>query len=207
LRPTLLNVATGEQTRACYYCSVATSGRPVADDGTLVSFNDEAWLNVQRGTEVRRIPIPSRSSDSVIDAAGHMIVFVAYTSVRSRELRITSPDATSTDLLAPDGYSPSMTDDGRQVLYLSNRTGTPQVYLINTDGSGDQSLTNEMDGVYQAVLSGDGTVAYAVTLGGRLLKITIASAAVQELIPGTVFHHSIFHSPNRCTGTDSRYSD
>ena len=44
-----------------------------------------------------------------------------------------------------------------------------------------------MDGVSQAVLSGDGTIAYAVTFGGRLLKISVASAAMQELIPRTPF--------------------
>jgi uncharacterized protein (TIGR03437 family) len=127
----------------------------------------------------------------VIDAAGAAIVFAAYTSASSRELRITSPGATSTDLLVPDGYSPSMTDDGRQVLYLSNRTGIPQAYLINTDGSGDQSLTNEMDGVYRAVLSGDGTIGYAVTSQGRLLRISVASATVQELIPRTPFFNPL----------------
>ena len=184
----LVNVATGEQTSTCGFCtSVATSGRPVANDGTAVFFDGEPWLNVQRGTELRRIPVPSQSSDAVIDAAGSTIVFAAYTSASSRELRIASPDATSTDLLAPDGYAPSMTDDGRQVLYLSNRTGTPQAYLINTDGSGDRNLTNEVDGIAQAILSGDGTAAYAVTFGGRLLKISVISATVQELIPRTPF--------------------
>jgi uncharacterized protein (TIGR03437 family) len=184
----LVNVATGEVTTTCGYClALATSGRSVANDGTAVFFNGEPWLNVQLGAELRRIPVQSLSSDAVIDAAGSTIVFARYVSAAIRELRITSPDATSTDLLAPDGYAPSMTDDGRQVLYLSNRTGTPQAYLINTDGSGDRNLTNEVDGIAQAILSGDGTAAYAVTFGGRLLKISVISATVQELIPRTPF--------------------
>ena len=123
-----MNVASGEVTSTCGFCkSVATSGRSVANDGTAVFSDGDNCLNVMRGTDVRHIPVPSTCSDAVIDAAGRTIVFAAY-----HELRITSPDATSTDLLAPDGYAPSMTDDGRQVLYLANRTGTTQAYLINT---------------------------------------------------------------------------
>jgi uncharacterized protein (TIGR03437 family) len=195
----LVNVATGPQPTTCSIdCSVATSGRPVANDGTAVFF-DHDKLMVQRGTDLQGIPAPG-GFDAVIDAAARTIVFAAYTSAGSRELRITSPDATSADLLASDGYSPSMTDDGRQVLYLSNRTGTPQAYLINTDGSGDRSLTNDMDGIDRAILSGDGTIAYAVTSGGRLLNISVASAAVQELIPRTPFlsiPSSLFLAPGK----------
>jgi uncharacterized protein (TIGR03437 family) len=177
----LVNVATGEVTQTCGYCSsIAISGRPIANDGTAVFSNNEPWINVQRGTGLLRIPIPGQSSDAVVDAAATTIVF----SVPG-ELRITSPDATSTALLTPDGYAPSVTDDGQQVLYLSKRTGVPQVYLINTDGSGDRALTNEADGIDHAILSGDGTIAYAVTLGGRLLKISVASTGVRELIPRT----------------------
>ena len=191
----LVNVATGEQTNICSRgCLSAINRRSVSNDGTVV-FSDNAQIFIQRGTDVQGVLTPGvYASDAVIDAAGRTIVFVAgpcqFTIPSSCELRITSPGAASTDLLVAAGYSPSMSDDGRQVLYLSNKTGTPQAYLINTDGSGDQSLTNEMDGLYQAVLSGDGTIAYAVTLGGRLLRISVASAAVQELIPGTPFFTS-----------------
>jgi hypothetical protein len=76
-----------------------------------------------------------------------------------------------------------MTDDGRAVLYASTSGGSPQLRIIRTDGTGDRGLTNEPAGIASAILSGDGNVAYAVTLGGRLVKIAVASGAVEELVP------------------------
>jgi Tol biopolymer transport system component len=76
-----------------------------------------------------------------------------------------------------------MTDDGRTMLYTSTRSGTPQLWIMQTDGTGDRQLTQDPAGIASAILSGDGNVAYAVTLDGRLVKIAIASGAVEELVP------------------------
>jgi len=90
-------------------------------------------------------------------------------------------------MIASDGYTPSLSDDGNTVLYLSLRDGPPQAWLIQTDGSRDRQLTEDTLGITQAILSGDASVAYAVTVGGQLLRISTATGEVQELIPRTPF--------------------
>ena len=108
------------------------------------------------------------------------------------EVRLTSPGASGSLLLA-SGYAPSMTDDGRQVLYLSDRTGSTQIYMIGTDGVGDRQLTSEADGITRAIISGDGTVSYAVTGHGRLIRIATAAGTVLELIPSTPYLGTSFN--------------
>jgi uncharacterized protein (TIGR03437 family) len=173
---------------------VASAGRPVANNGTAVFTAYSRGVYVLQGNQVAVITSPGIASDAVIDAAGDTIVFASgqtcgdmSCAFQPNELRITSPGASGTELLVSGGYSPSLTDDGRQVLYLSDRSGAHQAYLVNTDGSGDRRLTNDPDGIGRAILSGDGMTAYAVTIAGRLIRITIAPATVAELIPASPF--------------------
>jgi len=133
----------------------------------------------------------------VIDAGAHTIVYSAIPAIESgpdsfitcggQSIRMADAVTGVSALLVPDGYSPSITDDGQTVLYLSNSSGAPQAYVIHIDGSGNRELTNDPLGIARAILSGDGRTAYAVTLGARLLKITVASGEIEQLIPRTPY--------------------
>ena len=134
----------------------ARPGR-VANDGTAVFTADRRGIYVLQDNQVAVIATLGIPSNPVIDAAARTIVFASgppcgdlYCGPQPSELRITSPGASGTDLLVSGGYSPSLTDDGRQVLYLSDRSGAPQAHLINADGSGDRCLTNDPDGIARA---------------------------------------------------------
>jgi uncharacterized protein (TIGR03437 family) len=48
-----------------------------------------------------------------------------------------------------------------------------------------RQLTHESEGISEVALSGDGRVAHAVTRLGRLIRIEVASGAVQEIVPRT----------------------
>jgi uncharacterized protein (TIGR03437 family) len=165
--------------------TVSPTGRALADNGSAVLSGGILLM----GGAIRQYATPSPQmyfTDATIDASGQTIVLAAHNSVTSRDsLRITTPGMPTTDLFVYDGYLPSLTDDGRLVVYVSARTGTPQGYAIGTDGNGHRALTNEPDGIAQAIVSGDGAVAYATTLGGRILKISVTSGTVQELLPRT----------------------
>ena len=131
-----VNLATGE-TRSIESeerphldrIQVSNTGRTVSDTGTAVFF-DSRNIYVLQGDEISAIPTLGIVFDAVIDAAADKIVFssggpcsdVACPTAPT-EVRITSPGASGSLLLA-SGYAPSMTDDGRQVLYLSDRTGS-----------------------------------------------------------------------------------
>lgn len=164
---------------------VSSNGRPVANDGTAV-FSDMYALVVIEGSQISRVPLPNsgKPADAVIDAGAHLVVYSEEASGSLGKLDLAS-GAIST--LAADGNSPSISDDGSTVLYLSSSTGTPQVWMIHTDGSGDQQLTKDPLGIKRAILSGDASIAYAVTLEGQLIQITIASGQIQTLIPRTPY--------------------
>jgi uncharacterized protein (TIGR03437 family) len=199
----LVNVTTDEQTvlgpgtLAITRFQVSGNGRPIANNGTAV-FSDIASLVILQGSQVRRIPLPHHylPSDAVIDAAAQTIVYAETAAIESNggisltldtSLRVADLASGQTATLASDGYAPSLSDDGGSVVYLSKRDGLVQAWLIHTDGSGDRKLTHDPLGVQRALLSGDGSTVYAVTLGGQLLKIATGSGAIQELIPRTPY--------------------
>jgi uncharacterized protein (TIGR03437 family) len=75
---------------------------------------------------------------------------------------------------------------------------TPAIYqaaVVHADGTGFRQLTNDPTGVSTAILSGDGSSAFAVTNSGHLLKIDTTSGAstliangalVQQIVGGAV---------------------
>jgi hypothetical protein len=197
----LVNLTTGEQTAlgsplgpspAVLSFRIADSGRSIANEGTAV-FSDYDSVVVLQGSQVLRIPTQNQVGpvDAVIDADAHTIVYsvggTASCNCGSQSLQMADPVTGVSTLLVPDGYSPSISDDGQTVLYLSNSSGAPQAYVIHIDGSGSRELTNDPPGIARAILSGDGSTAYAVTLGARLIKITVASGEIEELIPRTPY--------------------
>jgi uncharacterized protein (TIGR03437 family) len=50
-----------------------------------------------------------------------------------------------------------------------------------------RQLGFDPDGIAQAIVSGDGSTIYAVTLGGRLLRVSATTGVFQELIPRTPY--------------------
>jgi uncharacterized protein (TIGR03437 family) len=194
-----VNLATGE-TRLIQWeerphldlIQVSSTGRTVSDTGTAVFFYQRD-IYVLQGDQISSVPASGLTFDAVIDAPGGKIAFSAGGTCNEiacptapTQVRLTSPGASGSLLLA-SGYAPSITDDGRQVLYLSDRSGSTQVYMIGTDGAGDRRLTNETDGITRAIVSGDGTVSYAVTGRGRLIRIAAAAGTVLELIPSSPY--------------------
>jgi uncharacterized protein (TIGR03437 family) len=85
----------------------------------------------------------------------------------------------------PSYFQPWLSDDGSSVLYLTvDASGHQQVFYEATNGSGERALTNLTsvpEGVSAATLSGDGTIAYAATPDGRILRISVPSGKMDEL--------------------------
>src|SRR6185437_12000867 len=100
-------------------------------------------------------------------------------------IRLADPSGTGSSLLMEDGFAPSLSDDGRTLVYLANRA-KPQIHVYRFGGISRQ-LGFDTAGIAQAIVSGDGSIIYAVTLGGRLVKINSTTGASQELIPRTPY--------------------
>ena len=77
-----------------------------------------------------------------------------------------------------------MSSDGTLVLYLDAQENDKlaQVFVQLTNGSGKRQLTQEPDGIVEAVLSGNGNVAYAVTSSAAILRIDVGSGSITELL-------------------------
>lgn len=187
----LVNVKTGKTT-GLNAGEASTSGRSVSNDGTAVMAG-ETGVGIIRGEKTLFIPVdPGSPVGPVIDAPGRNVVYAVCSNRRcsppgSLSLYIADAISGASRLVASDGYAPSITDDGLRVLYISTRTGTPQLWMIGVDGSGDRQLSDDAIGIEHATMSGDGSTAYAVTLGGRLLRFDTMTGTVEELIPRTPY--------------------
>jgi uncharacterized protein (TIGR03437 family) len=85
-------------------------------------------------------------------------------------------------------FGHSISADGTRVLAIARDDGTAvRQWLLLTDTDGDRArrLGFVPDGYKEAVLSGDGRVAYATTGLGRLLRIDLATQAIEEILPRT----------------------
>lgn len=189
------DLATGDSWPLAWdwFRSMPGGGRIVADDGTVVNIMNGDVL-IQRKGKVQRMTFGSETvSYATIDAAGRFVVFVsrwpAPYMVHSRIRRV---DLATGELVTvieecADFSQPSLSADGSVMTVVSRS----QVYLVRTDGSETRNLTTEDDGIQAATLSGDGRVAYAVTYGGRFIKVDVESGDVTELAGRTVSVSSV----------------
>jgi len=91
---------------------------------------------------------------------------------------------------APTYFQPWLSDDGLSVLFLEGAAGSTsqQAFVQSTNGSGLRQLSkasNVPEGVNIATLSGDGSLAYAGTPNGRILRVAVASGNIDEISGAT----------------------
>ena len=80
---------------------------------------------------------------------------------------------------------PSFSSDGEHIAFISDRTGEPQVYVMNTDGSNQRRLT--FAGNYNADpdWGPDGKIAYSGQRGNSIDVLTVnLQGKMQRLTPG-----------------------
>ncbi|MBL0160183.1 MAG: hypothetical protein IPP47_24320 [Bryobacterales bacterium] len=205
-RSELLDLLTGvAQPLASMPVSSFSPGRQVADDGTVVQTQWAALVLFRGGNQYRyqfsspELLAYELPSEAIIDRTGRVVVYSsrwrqpysAYLRVRAIDLETGLVWTVAEDFA--DFYQPVLSDDGRQVLFLTNcrfdqsgLVGPPQVYVTGIDGTGIRPLTNDPAGIREATLSGNGKVAYAVTLAGRLLRIDVSTGEATELLPRTL---------------------
>ena len=78
------------------------------------------------------------------------------------------PDGTDRRMLVKDAGQPAWSPDGKMLAFLRVRSGNPDIYTINADGSGERRLTSDSGEDVDAAWSPDGKlIAFDSTRTGR----------------------------------------
>ena len=166
----------------------------VTSGGTALLLNRQTGsLTLWTPQSSRGVPTAEPPKSAIVNDLGTWIVYEAWAGSQA-DLRA-SEISTGRDILlasrsAEYWYSPvfdsSISNDAATVFYVvAPQSGQPsQAWTIHPDGTGRRQLTNFLQDVSEAVISGNGQTAIAAT-NGRLVSIDIATGAVRELIPTT----------------------
>lgn len=167
-------------------------GRLIADDGTAVVGivsgrglwlwgDDLRYLGyiVKRGAAPASFPIPNVLPSSISADAARVLYLD-----REQSLHLLDLHTKQSVFLGSDGGGPiSVSDDATRMVLVQNG----RIRAIDSVGPSDRLLSPENMTVARAVISGDGSVVYAVTDLGRLLKISFERGSEIELIGETPY--------------------
>ncbi len=162
----------------------------VADNGTAVVATARDGLLILRPPNTKTKVTTTGIQSTAVDAAGDMVlwrqvddaVYVAYISDPRTAVNIGK---------SIGAFRPNLSDDGRSVLLLQPaEDSTPQFYMVSAIGTGRRQITNEPEGIADGVLSGNGSIVWALTRTGRLLQYDVAGGrSLQYTPPLAAFLH------------------
>ncbi len=177
---------------------VVTTGRLVADNGLVAGLIYTGDLAVWEHGQPRQLTFGSETiENATIDAVGRSLVFVSRWPVpydtypRLRRIDVVTGELVTVHegLLSYD--EPRLSNDGSVITFQSGR----QLFVIQSDGSGLRKVTDVGDDINYSILSGDGRVAYAMTNGGRLVRVDLEADTVTEILGRTLSPHAWLNSP------------
>ena len=190
---TVGDIQSGSSVALAGYRLIGDGQQALANNGIallLSSLNMPGLWNAGKFTPLSFSATPTNAR---LSANGNTIVYETSLANSNFELHSYSVASSRDVLLARGGivpsdqsiyppvsyFHPSLTFDGKYVAYVLNG----QLLLQSTDGLQPISLTSDVDGVIvNSVISGAGNVAFAATSTGRLLRISIATGTLTELI-------------------------
>ena len=180
--PGLLDLSNGAQISVP---GVVYGGRAIASGGVVLTFvNNAPVLWTQKGSTSLSFSSSYYNRLVLSDNAAAIVVESGLLNLEPLSLYlydVASGQSTPLDQGSVTSYDASISDDGRLVCYLQNS----QVVLYDREMQSQIPLPTTPDGVNEAILSGDGSTIWVATAGGRLVRIDVASAAAQEIIPRT----------------------
>ena len=150
--------ANGDNQRAATHWGTITTFPSWAPDSsglvlTTYRYRNRPWLfSLKRGGQpsgrlFQSLPDSTRLYRGVYDPTGTRLAVVG--SVDGVSEIFTATNGGGLKRLTKDRYidvGPTWSPDGRQIAFVSDRTGAPQLYVMNADGGGVRRLT--FDGAY-----------------------------------------------------------
>ena len=177
-------------------------GRAVSGDGAIVHGGRSGLWIFQDGRNQQLVRIPASPQgafttieEPVIDGPARRILYTARAAGNGlRRLRMYDlQNRKDEEFIGGLGetYMPLLSTGGSRALFLSTAQfvdmeppGSPQLFTVNTDGTGFRRLTNEPGGVLRAAFSGNGQAAWYVAASGRLMRLDLESGeSVERLSP------------------------
>jgi uncharacterized protein (TIGR03437 family) len=171
------------------------SGR-VTDGATVVMAEPTAVIVTDRNGATRVVQTRYEVNHVIIDRSGKTLIYVTNSSqlgFAAVPIQMSSLDlATGRETVLTTRSLPAnpiLTSDGATVFFIGSSDETlpdRQLYAIGVDGQGLRQITNETAPVQSAAVSGDGRVAYVLTLS-RLVRIDVTSGKSTGLSPAPPF--------------------
>jgi uncharacterized protein (TIGR03437 family) len=190
----VLDLQTGQlQTRdPLIVVGVAGAGRVVADDGTIVvtPYGQTLLIAKGAGTQTVKFAGGPYADQAVIDSSGQNVVYVQYafpSGPHTIHLYKVTQFTDTTLFSQGDSTSPCVSADGTRAMFVSTASGSPQIWVVNTDGTGASQVSSDQTGVLKAVMSDDGQTAWYLSGSGRIIQLDLSSGDGQERISRTPF--------------------
>ena len=193
-----LDLQTGQQTVYEGAWQEPGGKREVANDGTVVLRTTDGFLLGQGGKSkmISDSLVSFLPSNPLINSAGTTVIYQANSHdggparLSSYSVATGASIDLATEIAPVADFRPSISGDGSLVafLYGSNR----QIYVIGSNGAGLRQISNFAEPVVEAVLSGDGSTAFAVTATNRIVRLDVAAAQSVDIVPATPYTNALF---------------
>jgi Tol biopolymer transport system component len=161
-----------------------------ADGGTIATVQSQTsssvWLapNSKAETAVKISSGTNEGGGGVALLPDGRLVY-ALAGSGSSDLLLTDPNGTSSQPLTGNSALnglPSVSPDGRFIVFVSNRTGGPHVWRMNSDGSNLKQLTNGIAEIFPVVSPDNKWVLYQNLSDLRLWRVSIDGGEGNQLI-------------------------
>ena len=204
---TVVDLRTGASQR--YTGIVTASKQAITDNGCALLFGSGATGLLLRCPDAdRHFAMAARFGNAKINAAGTAIVYSYLTGSQPEgRLLVRAIDvSTEKDVVVAQELPPLapvavevwgsstqiwISHDGNRIVYLAATSRDPyaaQVFSVSSDGSGRRQLTGSTaypEGFVEAMISPDGSLAYAISQSNRVLRIGIGGGQTNEIVPRT----------------------
>ena len=134
--------------------------------GSYKSGNADIWVMEADGTRQQQLTLmPTRETSPVVSADGRYVVFVSRGAGPGHLWRIDSNGENLKQLTSGQGeYNPTLTPDGKWVVYSGFHSGLQSIYKVSIDGGEAMPITREWS--IRPQVSPDGKqIAYLKKLG------------------------------------------
>jgi uncharacterized protein (TIGR03437 family) len=195
LRPTLVDLTTGRTNVAADSLYNISVRGMVASTGVAILPTQAQSLLLVTLSGTQTFVTSGKTAQAVIDDGGTSAIYQSQADAHGNLLaRVDLQTGVETAVVRGVGLSlVGITNDGRTVAFLSSSKltsaetgGLAQLFTVQADGSGLRQITQDPAGLVEATYAGKGTVAFAVTAAGRLVRIDVTSGTVKQLIGRTV---------------------